>query len=79
MTIRISKFSEKQAGEIKKHSSVDVEFGEDTPPDMVKYIIRSLFCEKDRMEIVQSVEFPPNSTIDLESLAKHSRWGMNRG
>lgn len=42
MTIRISHTSDATVGEAKEYTSLELEFGADTPPDMVQFIIREL-------------------------------------
>jgi hypothetical protein len=42
MTVRISHTTDATAGEKKHYSTLELEFGDDTPPEMVKFIILEL-------------------------------------
>jgi hypothetical protein len=56
MTIRISHTTDATAGEMKHYSTLELEFGDDTPPEMVKFIIRELLIEEPRYELAETFD-----------------------
>ena len=62
MTIRITHTIDETAGEIKSYDTFEIEFGPDTPPDMVKFIIREVLLEK------PEVTYSLDQTFNLDGI-----------
>jgi hypothetical protein len=62
MTVRISHTTDATAGEKKHHSTLELEFGDDTPPEMVKFIILELLIGE------PEVTYSLDETFDFENL-----------